>query len=103
MNLVWVNRWNGGWNRITHVEECCFSRQIELDEAGWGSDLDTCSAALDLHKRVHREVAQFRRDVEQCVGEKRTLTGDDRALYMEYLSKVEIGYAHLSVSSFNHC
>ena len=74
----------------------CF--QIELDGAGWGSDLDTCTEALELHKLTHREIAQFRREVDKCVAEKRTLKGEEQKLYMEYLSKVEVAYAQLNVS-----
>ena len=72
---------------------------MELDGAGWGSDLDTCSEALELHKKVHREVAQFRREVETCVANRGSLRGDEAKLYLEYINKLEVAYQHLNVSS----
>ena len=77
--------------------QLCVYFQIELDGAGWGSDLDTCTEALELHKLTHREIAQFRREVDKCVAEKRTLKGEEQKLYMDYLSKVEVAYAQLNV------
>ena len=72
--------------------------QIELDGSGWGSDLDTCTEALELHKLMHREISEFRREVEKCVAQKNTLRGEEQKLYMEYVSKVELAYAQLNVS-----
>ena len=48
---------------------------------------------------MHREIAEYRREVEKCVAQKRTLRGEEQKLYMEYLSKVELAYAQLNVST----
>ena len=50
-----------------------FLTQMELDNTGFGNDLESTRDALDHHNQVHREVINYRKHVDQCIAQRVSL------------------------------
>lgn len=49
--------------------------QIELEGSGYGSDLETSKEALDLHRQIHREIMDYKREIDRCAADKVSISG----------------------------
>ena len=77
-----------------------FLPQIELDNTGFGNDLESTRDAIDYHKEVHAEIIHFQNRVEQCIAQRvsnMTLTGEKCAVKKAKMVKLgggEVGMYH---------
>ena len=53
-----------------HVLRLIYYPQIELDNTGFGNDLESTRDAIDYHKQVHLEIMHFRKQVDECIAQK---------------------------------
>ena len=74
--------------------------QIELDNTGYGNDLDSTRDALEFHKVIHQEVMDFQADLGRLMSQRESLSGQEASLYREALSRLELAYSQLRVSCF---
>lgn len=71
--------------------------QIELENTGYGNDLDSTRDALEFHKVIHEEVLDFQSELGLCVSVLDTLSGREASAYREALSRLELAYSQLKV------
>lgn len=88
---------NEAFRRIQQCLDWIEAKQTELDTAPYGSDLDTTKEAAAHQQRAHREVADFRAEVERCKAARNTLSHEEQRVYNQYLSKLEVAYSLLQV------
>ena len=55
---------------ISYLVIVCPCSQLELEEAGYGSDLESSEGALDEHKQVHAEILAYKQEVTRCFDDK---------------------------------
>ena len=86
------------FKRVQSALEWIQMKQSELENAEFGSDLNSAQQLLTDHHAVHREINEYRTTVEACKTAKASLSTDEQKLYSQYLSKVEVAYSLLTVS-----
>jgi hypothetical protein len=85
-----------------HLQDCLDwiqQKQIEVENTGYGNDLDSTRDALEFHRQTHQDVLQFRNEVTQCKADKNTLTREESSVYQQHLSKLESAYSRLMNTS----
>ncbi len=61
---------NEAFKRIQQCLEWIQNKQIELEGSGFGSDLETTKEAMDYHKHVHKEIMDYKHEVDFCKAAK---------------------------------
>ncbi len=74
------------------------NKQIEVENTGYGNDLDSTRDALDFHQVIHQEVLDFDQHFRQCVDAQKNFHGDELEVYRDFLSKLEMAYSNLKVN-----
>ncbi|KAK2194135.1 hypothetical protein NP493_2g13053 [Ridgeia piscesae] len=72
--------------------------EVELDNTGYGKDMESTRDALEFHMGGLKEISDYRINVERCGANKSTLQGEEAQLYGEWLRKLESAYLVLTVS-----
>jgi hypothetical protein len=75
------------------------SRQAELDNMGYGKDLDSVRDSLELQKKAHEEIIRFQQEITECASAKRSLSGQDAVTYGQCLARLENAYSQLENTS----
>ncbi|XP_071036383.1 microtubule-actin cross-linking factor 1 isoform X6 [Parasteatoda tepidariorum] len=70
-----------------------------LEEADYGTDLQSVQILLEQHHTEHRLIDQFQKNVDQCSSQKSQFRGEELELYCKLLSKLEKGYSEVLVLS----
>ncbi|XP_041359578.1 microtubule-actin cross-linking factor 1, isoforms 1/2/3/5-like isoform X9 [Gigantopelta aegis] len=85
-----------------HVQDCLDwieEKQKQIEAAEYDSDLTQVELLIQTHHREHQEVVAFRREIDRCINDRRTLSEEEQKLYTQTLSKVEVAYSLLSNTS----
>ena len=61
---------NEAFKNISDCLDWIQNKQSELEGAGFGSDLETSRQAQDVHQAVHREITDFKTEVNKCMAAK---------------------------------
>jgi hypothetical protein len=73
------------------------SSQIELENTGYGNDLDSTRDALEFHKVIHEEVLGFQEQMSRLQATQSSLSGQEASVHREALSRLELAYSQLKV------
>ncbi|KAK2164152.1 hypothetical protein LSH36_68g10066 [Paralvinella palmiformis] len=87
------------FRRVHTATEWVQNKQIELENTGYGNDLDSTRDALEFHKVIHQEVLDFQSELGLCVSVMDTLSGREASAYREALSRLELAYSQLKHTS----
>ncbi|XP_046365478.2 microtubule-actin cross-linking factor 1-like isoform X10 [Haliotis rufescens] len=85
-----------------HLQDCLDwieEKQQSLESAEYDNELSRIQALLQAHQRVHQEILGFRAQVDKCIADRRSLSGEEQKLYTQTLSKAEVAYSLLTNTS----
>ena len=61
---------NEAFKRIQQCIEWIQNKQMELEGSGFGSDNESILEATEYHKHVHREIMDYKHEVDFCKAAK---------------------------------
>jgi hypothetical protein len=61
---------NQGFRHLQDCMDWIQNKQIELENTGYGNDLDSTRDALEFHRQTHQDILQFRNEVQKCNSER---------------------------------
>ncbi|KAJ8305394.1 hypothetical protein KUTeg_015939 [Tegillarca granosa] len=85
-----------------HVQECLNwieAKQKSIEDGDYGGDVHTVQSNIDQHRMEHQQVLGFRKEIDKCISDQRTLSAEEQKLYTEWLSKVEVAFSLLTNTS----
>ena len=92
---------NDAYRRVQDCLDWIQNKQIEIENTGYGNDLESSKDAFDFHRVVHHEIQDFSKEVDRCKLDRRSLTSEEEKVYEEHLTKLEMAYSQLAHAS-NH-
>ncbi|XP_054274796.1 dystonin isoform X14 [Macrosteles quadrilineatus] len=90
---------NTHFRALQEAIEWCRTKLKQIQEAEYGSDLNSTQTELELHQREHKIIEQFHSKVEHCINAKKNFHGDELNLYTQHLNSLQKLYAELLTSS----
>ncbi|XP_047367850.1 dystonin isoform X35 [Vespa velutina] len=73
----------------------CKAKLKQIQEADYGSDLQSVQNEFDVHQKEHKNIDQFRSKVDKCVQAKNNFHGEELTLYSQHLSNLQKLYSEL--------
>ncbi|XP_044737986.1 dystonin isoform X15 [Chrysoperla carnea] len=92
---------NAHFRNLQECTDWCRDKLKQLQEADYGTDLQTTQQELDHHQREHKLIDQFHTKVDACVKAKQQFHGEELSLYSQHLGQLQKLYAELSSVSNN--
>ncbi|XP_046680771.1 dystonin isoform X32 [Homalodisca vitripennis] len=90
---------NTHFRALQDAIEWCRTKLKQIQEAEYGSDLNSVQTELEVHQREHKLIEQFHSKVEHCISAKNNFHGDELALYTQHLNALQKLYAELLTTS----
>ncbi|XP_015177041.1 PREDICTED: dystonin isoform X14 [Polistes dominula] len=73
----------------------CKAKIKQIQEADYGSDLQSVQNEFDVHQKEHKNIEQFHTKVDKCVQGKNNFHGEELTLYSQHLSTLQKLYSEL--------